>query len=430
MFSKKKKEKEVILNPVVPVTETKNTESDENTQCISEMLKEVNDLLQYMTRLDYVREMILDAERQADLLGNVSASSEEMTAATEDISNYVEISSTNMKKAMEETDLALKRVETTFMSIEKNMEEIHGVKSIMAEVTEETVKIHELVNVIKSVADQTNLLSLNASIEAARAGENGRGFAVVADEIKKLAQSTKEQVDIIRSIVESLNGKIHEASSEIDRVVDSFQGAKSSIDAATGGIFEIGGIMNSIGASFMSISANVEEQTATAQEITANILEVHDKVAVLKDKTHHTGQSFYDISVRIDSLRMKALSFAKNADSSVMLDLTVTDHLLWKWRVYNMILGYVKLDEASVGDHTTCRLGKWLAAQDLTGSALRTLFQKMEEPHKEVHAQAKKAIALYNRGQVEEAIQLLPVIEKNSLQVVECLENLKKKVNK
>lgn len=313
------------------------------------------------------------------------------------------------------------------MSIEKNMEEIHGVKSIMAEVTEETVKIHELVNVIKSVADQTNLLSLNASIEAARAGENGRGFAVVADEIKKLAQSTKEQVDIIRSIVESLNGKIHEASSEIDRVVDSFQGAKSSIDAATGGIFEIGGIMNSIGASFMSISANVEEQTATAQEITANILEVHDKAAVLKDKTHHTGRSFYDISVRIDALRMKALTFAKNADSSVMLDLTVTDHLLWKWRVYNMILGYVKLDEASVGDHTTCRLGKWLGAQDLNGSAFKTLFQKMEEPHKEVHVQAKKAIALYNRGQVEEAIQLLPVIEKNSLQVVDCLENLKKK---
>ncbi|WP_312461147.1 CZB domain-containing protein [Proteiniclasticum sp.] len=171
----------------------------------------------------------------------------------------------------------------------------------------------------------------------------------------------------------------------------------------------------------------MEEQTATAQEITANILEVHDKAAVLKDKTHHTGQSFYDISVRIDALIMKALSFAKNADSSVLLDLTVTDHLLWKWRVYNMILGYVKLDEASVGDHTTCRLGKWLGAQDLNGSAFKTLFQKMEEPHKEVHAQAKKAIALYNRGQVEEAIQLLPVIEKNSLQVVDCLENLKKK---
>lgn len=123
---------------------------------------------------------------------------------------------------------------------------------------------------------------------------------------------------------------------------------------------------------------------------------------------------------------MKALTFAKNADSSVMLDLTITDHLLWKWRVYNMILGYVKLDEASVGDHTTCRLGKWLGAQDLNGSAFKTLFQKMEEPHKEVHAQAKKAISLYNRGQVEEAISILPAIEANSLKVVECLENLKR----
>ncbi|SDI43179.1 methyl-accepting chemotaxis protein [Proteiniclasticum ruminis] len=427
MFGKKKKEKESVSIPSESVTEILSKESDESTRCISEMLKEVNDLLQYMTRLDYVREMILDAERQADLLGNVSASSEEMSAATEDISNYVEISSTNMKKAMEETDIALRRVENTFTSIEKNMEEIHGVKSIMVEVTKETVKINELVSVIKSVADQTNLLSLNASIEAARAGENGRGFAVVADEIKKLAQSTKEQVDIIRGIVESLNGKIQEASSEIDRVVGNFQGAKSSIDAATDGIFQIGGIMESIGASFMSISANVEEQTATAEEITANILEVHEKAAVLKDKTHHTGQSFYDISVRIDALRMKALSFEGNADRSVMLDLTITDHLLWKWKVYNMILGYVKLDEASVGDHTTCRLGKWLGTQNLSNSSFSALFKKMEGPHKELHSQAGKVISLYNRGQVEEAIAILPAIEANSLKVVECLENLKRK---
>jgi len=303
---------------------------EEKEKCIVSTMGVVNDLLQYMTGLDYVREMIMDASDQAEMIQNVAASSEEMTAATEDISNYVQISSDNMRKAKGETDQALDKVDKTFSAVEENMNQIHGVKDIMAEVKDETVKINELVNVIKSVADQTNLLSLNASIEAARAGENGRGFVVVANEIKKLAESTKEQVDIIRKIVEGLNDKINLASGEIDRVVTSFSDSKDSINEATSGIFQIGGIMNSMETSFTSISANVEEQTATTQEITANIMEINAKSAVLKERTHHTGQFFYDISQKIDEVRLNALTYAGTSDPRVLIDLTITDHLMWK----------------------------------------------------------------------------------------------------
>lgn len=399
---------------------------EEKEKCIVTTMGVVNELLQYMTGLDYVREMIMDASLQAEMIQNVAASSEEMTAATEDISNYVQISSDNMRKAKGETDLALDKVDKTFSAVEENMNQIHGVKDIMAEVKDETVKINELVNVIKSVADQTNLLSLNASIEAARAGENGRGFVVVANEIKKLAESTKEQVDIIRKIVEGLNDKINLASGEIDRVVTSFSDSKDSINEATGGIFQIGGIMNSMETSFTSISANVEEQTATTEEITANIMEINAKSAVLKERTHHTGQSFYDISQKIDEVRLNALTYAGTSDPKVLIDLTITDHLMWKWRVYNMILGYVNLDTKTVGDHTSCRLGRWINDLDQSDKRVKSIISGIQKPHSDIHIGAKKAIEAYGAGNIETAERMLKEIEHNSAVVVGHLHDLKK----
>lgn len=308
MFKKRKLMKEAEENTAIdtqinPSQEQYSEILADKEKCIVSTMEVVNDLLQYMTGLDYVREMIIDTNAQAEMIQTVAASSEEMSAATEDISNYVQKSSDNMRTAMKETDDALTKVEKTFSGVEENISEIDGVKGIMEEVKEETVKINALVNVIKSVADQTNLLSLNASIEAARAGENGRGFAVVANEIKKLAESTKEQVDIISRIVEGLNEKINRASGEIGRVVDSFSDSKDSINEATSGLFQISGIMSTVESSFTSISANVEEQTATTQEITANIMEINEKSSELKGKTHQTGQTFFDISQKIDEVR-------------------------------------------------------------------------------------------------------------------------------
>ena len=299
--------------------------------------------------------MIQDANSQAEMIESVATSSEEMAAATEDISNYVQESNVNMRFTMEETGKSLNQVDMTFEKIEENINEIDLVKGIMSEVTEETVKINSLVDVIKSVADQTNLLSLNASIEAARAGEHGRGFAVVADEIKKLAENTKEQVDIIRKIVDGLNSKIGRASGEIDRVVNTFNGSKAAIDEATGGLKKINETMGHVENSFTSISANVEEQTATTQEMSSNLQIINEKSARLREEADRTGKAFFDISQKVDEVRIQALSCSEEIDSGTMIDLSITDHLMWKWRVYNMILGYIQLEVVTVGDHHGCR---------------------------------------------------------------------------
>ncbi len=346
--------------------------------CNEETLVNVNKLLQFMTSLDYVKGMILDANKQADLVETVAASSEEMSASTEDISNYVQNSNVTAKQTIDETAASLRRIDAAFLTLSKNIEETKAVKTVMEEVTEETEKINSMVNVIKSVADQTNLLALNASIEAARAGEHGKGFAVVADEIRKLAESTRQQVGYIQEVVNGLNGKTNKTSSEIEKVIKTFQDSKKEMDDATDGIRGINKSMTIIGDSFNEISANVQEQTAVSQEMSANLLNINEKANVLKTEANRTGEAFYEISEQIDQVRMHALAVVSGMNIKSMIEVTITDYLLWKWKVYNMILGYVKLKTEAVGDSNGCRLGKWLLTLDRSNPRITTLIETIK----------------------------------------------------
>ena len=430
LMRKRDRKEDGLVTEIKKEQKVKNfSQSDEMKRkevCLVETLETVNDLLKFMTNLDYVKEMIHDANSQADMLESVAASSEEIAAATEDISSFVQESNVNMKQAIDTTNDSLIKVDKTFNKIDNNMSEINAVNQIMSDVKEQTLKINELVNVIKSVADQTNLLSLNASIEAARAGEQGRGFAVVSNEIKKLAENTKEQVDIIRAIVKGLNDKMEEATSEINRVVNNFGSCRMDIENATGGLKGIGVTMNLVGDSFSSISSNVEEQTATTQEMSSNLQIINEKSLKLKTESERTGQAFFDISQRIDTVRVKALDCTDQLSTDTMIDLTITDHLMWKWRVYNMILGYVNLDTSKVGDHRGCRLGKWIATLDLKNPGVKGIIDRIEHPHSNIHITAKKAIQEYNSGNKQMAEKLLAEIERDSDLVVKALTELKR----
>ena len=379
-----------------------------------------------MTSLDYVKEMILDASQQMEMVENIAASSEELSAATMDISNYVQKSNLTMNDVIESTSLNLGKINRTFSSLEDSINQTSAIKTIMDEVTSEAMKINKIVSVINDVANQTNLLALNASIEAARVGHHGRGFAVVADEIKKLAESTRQQVIYIQDIVDNLNTKISNTSIEIDNVIISFKTSKTHIDEAASGIKGINGAISSVGESITNISANVEEQSAATQEMTSNIMVISDKSAKLKTEADKTGRAFFDISQTIDNIRIKALNSTKSVDNATMIELSITDHLMWKWKVYNMILGYISLELETVGDHHGCRLGKWLKTLDKSQANVKELLDKIDKPHSKIHEAAKNAITAYKNKNTHEAERMLHVLEEYSLIVVDHLNSLKK----
>ena len=422
MFGRKKKAEEVQL----PAQEEPPVKMLPKDTRLKETLLDINSLLLYMTGLDYVSDMVFIANDQEKTLSAVSDSSAQLAVSTEDIAHNVEDSSESMMCTTQETEQSLSQINQTFGAIENHIQEMNKAGEIMEGVSEETEKINELVNVIKSVASQTNLLSLNASIEAARAGDLGKGFSVVANEIKKLAENTQQQVEFIQNIVGGLSEKINMASEEIRKVVSSFSESKESIDSATSGIERITGTLSTVNESFASISANVEEQSATTQVITNNIQHVSDQSASLLNHVEKTGQAFFDISVKLFDIRAKSVADAGETDTATMVELIKADHLMWKWRVYNMILGFVHLDEATVGDHTGCRLGKWVQTLDTSNPNVAALLKKMETPHAGVHQSAKKAIRAYNSHNVEEAKKHLAELDTYSSEVVTLISELGK----
>ncbi len=102
--------------------------------------------------------------------------------------------------------------------------------------------------------------------------------------------------------------------------------------------------------------------------------------------------------------------------------------MMWKWRIYNMILGYTTLDEKTVGNHHTCRLGQWVDDLTVTGAEIKRIMDEMERPHKRLHETAKQAISAYNRGDLKKADEALIAIDGYSQEVVKNLKILKQKM--
>lgn len=393
--------------------------------CNQNLLIKLNELLQFLTQLDYIKDMIIDTESQGEMVENVAASGEELSTSSEDISNFVQSCYDNTTKSMNDSNASIEKIKESFDQIEGTMEKTEEVRDTMNLVNEEAKKIVDMVVMIETIAEQTNLLSLNASIEAARAGEQGRGFSVVANEIKKLSETSKDQVGSIRAIVRSLTDKISNTSSALDESLDSFGHSKDLMDTAIKSVNGITGALDDIGNTFNDISANTEEQTATTEEMASNLMEINDKTTRLREDINKTGKAFYKISKVVDEIRILAYEDCRSVDTKVQIEVCISDHLIWRWKVYNMLLGYEDLDENTVGTHKTCRLGQWIEGQVFTELRAKEIINTLESPHENLHLLAKKAIVAYNKKDMDSAQGYLEDMDRCSKDVVDLLRKLK-----
>lgn len=424
----KRKEKLEInsnqMNEGAAIVENLTTELSEKKHDLELTLASINNLLIDMTSLDYIKAMILSVREQANLIESVASGSEELASTTEEISRQTQYSAEKAGTAQTNAVTNLTVARDTFNHMNKDVNRVKEIKSDMSEVIHEAERIKEMVDVIKGVAEQTNLLALNSSIEAARAGEHGKGFSVVANEIKKLADSTKVQVGHIESIVAELTKKIDQTNDKVDDIVAQLTHANIQMREAFDQLEGIKTAFDELNHSFTEVSANVEEQSATTEQMAAHLQQINEFSRDIESKTEKTGQVFYTISDQLNTIRKNMLEHAYDLNNKTKADISIADHLMWKWNVYNMILGYVDLDVQQVGTEKECRLGRWLAILPDTDKC-RVLKQDIQAPHKRIHDQAKLAINHFNNHRMADAESCLVQIEKDSHDVVQLIKKIK-----
>ncbi len=206
----------------------------------------------------------------------VATAVEEMAASVHEVANNTSQTAELVGNVDQSVDQSIKDINHSRNEMEKLSQEMGKANALIAQLQSSSANINSVVEVIKSVADQTNLLALNAAIEAARAGEQGRGFAVVADEVRTLAQRTQESTTEIESMVGKFQQDASSVSASIGRCSDEVDIAVEQTIKLESKLNNIGDDATAITDMSTQIASATEEQVAVSSEMARNITAIND----------------------------------------------------------------------------------------------------------------------------------------------------------
>jgi len=198
----------------------------------------------------------------------------QMSATVLEIARSAEVAAASAIDAEKEAKSGMLEMKKSTQAIESLAAEVVNAASVINQLQQDSENIGSILDVIKGVAEQTNLLALNAAIEAARAGEQGRGFAVVADEVRTLASKTQESAQEIQLMIERLQSGSHKAVEAMNSGSKTAQSSVEIASSAANSLMNIVSGINTISEMNSHIASASEEQSTVAQDIEQSIVRI------------------------------------------------------------------------------------------------------------------------------------------------------------
>jgi len=246
---------------------------------------------------------------QQNEIVSVAAAVEEMTTATQEIAGNAEQTAQRANDTVAISGTGQNLANTSLTSINQLAQEVSLASQVIAELSEQGDKINSIVSTISGIAEQTNLLALNAAIEAARAGEQGRGFAVVADEVRVLSQRTHSSTEEISSMISMLQSTTSKTVKVMDLCHTLASTSVNDTEKSGNSFAEIASAIDMIDNMTAQIATAAEEQTSVTAEIARNTQAIRDVSSELQEEMDHGLEQAHNLKKLAESLREQVQKF-------------------------------------------------------------------------------------------------------------------------
>ncbi len=388
MFKKKENHESEISKLTSDAIGEKQNQIDALISDNNVFVMKLNDSMTRIGDSSCVKEMIEQVNSQTTAINEMKDSSQNLGESIQNIQNAAQNIQKNSHDVIQNANTCMGVMKDSIRMIDDSSKRVENINEQVTLFREKAIKIHEIIDMVKKIAQKSGLLALNASIEAARAGEAGRGFAVVANQIKELSANTTASAEDVVKYVDELMDGISSLADSVESTTKQLGEGNASVHKSLDDMSEMTESLHTITKEIDGIYDEINNQSSLTRSFVTSIDSIAASYDTLSQECVDTGAHLYRISRDVDKTRSDMARKNSKLTTLDWIKVFEVDHLIFTWRLYNNLADFETLQLTQVNNPQGCKFGKWVAAQTNPQIVNSRAFRQAVDCHNELHKYA------------------------------------------